>query len=647
MSGIFAYFAPPVSRPDLVMAAMAERLTVTPFIKTSHSGPQSAGVGTASLDHFAWERRPIHSANGRLTLWMIGEFFNYKDRLTQVERERGIELNGDLARFALEVYQAEGVEGLTALSGTFQLAIWDEQVGQFLLVNDRTGFYPHYFYHRGQTFVLAPSLQSILAAPDVAAVPDETAVAQFLRFQQILGGRSWIRNVSLIPPATILRFQRSEGALTARRYWDWDQISQRENVPADEALDECCRLFRAAVENRTGAVRTALLLSGGLDSRAILAFVPDPARVATFTYGSPKSLDVQLAARIARTAGSPHECEPLYDGAWVQSGSDQFLGLIDAAQSVIHSHWMTSLPRIRRTADIVLTGWGGGTILGGYVDSYERDAQYRALTNEGDLARAMYEAFCRHLTWPGLTDEEEFRLTTSTNGQALRGVAFETLCQEFNKTRHYDPGVRLDAFYIDQHERRKTLYMHVVARGFVEARAPFKDDDLVSYFLSLPEHVRRSPWLVRAILHRQAPALARIPYEKDGLPPHPSERVRTMYRVVRRARRLWRDVLRQPPPTHLYADYEEYLRTDLRPWMEELLFSRRSLAHTWFDPTAVRKLWNRHLSGREPWTIGKIMPIVTIEQVMRRFFDGATEANIGPAKLERIPDKVAGDEACG
>jgi asparagine synthase (glutamine-hydrolysing) len=110
---------------------------------------------------------------------------------------------------------------------------------------------------------------------------------------------------------------------------------------------------------------------------------------------------------------------------------------------------------------------------------------------------------------------------------------------------------------------------------------------------------------------------------------------------------MWRDVRRQPPSTHLYADYEEHLRTDLRAWIEELLFSRRSQSSAWFDPAAVRKLWNRHLSGQEPWTIGKIMPIVTIDQVMRRFFDGATEVKIAPAPLEGIHDEVAGNEAYG
>ena len=202
---------------------MADRLVVTPYVLTSHDRlPYSGSVGTASLGYFKWERRPVRSPDGRFTLWLIGEFFHCHDRVKQVERERGIDLDGDLARFALEVYRADGVEGLTALSGTFQIAIWDELSGEFLLVNDRTGYYPHYFYHRGQSFVLAPSLQSLLAAPNVSPVPDEAAFAQFMRFQQILGARSWVRDVSLVPPATVLRIGWRDGTVSTHRYWDWD-----------------------------------------------------------------------------------------------------------------------------------------------------------------------------------------------------------------------------------------------------------------------------------------------------------------------------------------------------------------------------------------------------------------------------------------
>src|SRR5262245_39704578 len=461
MSGIFAYFTASGERSEPVVRKMAERLAVTPHIRTSHTClPYAGGVGTSSVGHFAWEQRPVHSADGRLHLWMVGEFFQYSNRIRQAEGDTGDDFRGNLAEFALEVYRAEGVKGIGALSGTFQIAIWDSDTDELLLISDRAGFYPHYFYHRGRTFVLAPLLRSLLAAPEVSALPDEAAVAQFLRFQQILGSRSWVKDVTLVPPATVLKFSWREGTLTAKRFWDWDDIRPQPQVTAHEALDGCSRLFGAAVRARTDSTRAAILLSGGLDSRGILAFAGNPSRVRTYTYGARESHDVQLASRVARTMGSPHEWVPFSDGTWVQSCADQYLALTEGVQSVVHSHWLAALHRIQGRADVVLTGWGGGTILGGYLDSYERDATYRAVTDEEELERIFYEAFCRHLTWPGLTDDEEASLTASGYGLRLRGVAWETFRQEYSQTRHYDPRLRLDAFYLYQHERRTTLYIH-------------------------------------------------------------------------------------------------------------------------------------------------------------------------------------------
>jgi len=641
MSGLIAYFTRAEDRLPHVLDVMTTHLAVTPSVRTSYTRlhPGSA-VGTASLGVFSWETRsPVRSPDGEVALWMVGEFFHHDQRLGEVARRAGVDLQDDLGKFALEVYRSDGVQGLAALSGTFQIAIWDSGARELVLVNDRLGFYPHYVYQRGQTFVLAPSLRALVAAPEVAAVPDEVAIAQFLRFQQILGNRSWVRDVSLLPPATIVRFRSRDGAMTVHRYRDWDQVRPYGRVDAGDALDECSRLFERSVVARTRRGRTALLLSGGLDSRTILAFTPEPTRQLTLTYGASGSLDVTIAEKIARTAGSPHEWDPYEDGRWVQHIADTYVGLTDGVQSAIHGHGLSTVERVKDRTDAVLTGWGGGTILGGYLDSYELDAKYRALTDEEALTQALYDAFCRRLTWPGLIDAEEHQLTASVAGQRLRGLALESFREEFRLTSHYDPAVRLDGFYIDQHERRCTLYMHVMARGFVEARAPFKDDDLTSYFLSLPETVRRSPWLIRAILHRRSPALAAIPYERDGLPPHPNTIIRGSHSVRRRTSMAWHRARRRHPPTRLYADYEHYLRTDLRSWAEDLLFSDQSRARGWFNPDAVTTLWARHLSGRELWTIGKVMPLVTIEQVMRHLFEpSAAAANVPDTRLAQVDD---------
>jgi asparagine synthase (glutamine-hydrolysing) len=628
MSGIFGLVTPNPEAVASTLQRMAARLAVTPFVTSHYSCPAPGiGIGAATLGYFEWERRaPVQSPDGTIALWLVGEFFH-----TGVSaRRQGVQQgeSADQARFALAVYMADGLDGLAALSGTFQIAIWHRATEELVLINDRVGFYPHYYCHRGGTFVFAPSLRSLLAVPEVPREPDDAAIAQFLRFQQILGSRSWLRDVSLIPPATQLRVSLKDGKLTAARYWDWDQLHPDERITRRQALEGCTELFQSAVDARIDPERSALLLSGGLDSRAILAFAREPARQMTVTFGAPGSLDVALAGRIAASAGSRHEWDPYADGHWVRRNTGEYLDLTEAAQSVIHAHGLSTTRSLRGRAAVILTGWGGGTIPGGYLDSYEWDARYRAAPNEDVLVRLFYEAFCLRLTWPGLTDDEEARLLSSPAGAHLRRLAFDTFVDEFRATRHYDPAVRLDAFYIEQHERRGTLYMHVVARGYVEARAPYKDDAFQTYFFSIPESIRRSPWLIRAMLHRRAPALARIPYERDGLPPHPSATVRTLAKVMRRAGRVWRRVRGLEPPTRLYADYEHYVRTDLRPWMEALLFSDSLLSRGWFDGRALRQLWERHLSGMELWTIGKIMPIVTIEQAMRYLFDDATHPGV-------------------
>jgi asparagine synthase (glutamine-hydrolysing) len=624
MSGIFAYFSRHEDRRDASAAAIAHRLSTTEHVQIAQAVVEPGGVvGTASLQVYDWERRPARTPDGSVSLWMVGEFFHHGRRLTEAVRTSGVDLERDLARFALEVYQHEGVHGLTALSGTYQIAIWDRAARELTLVNDRLGFYPHYLCRTERCLVLAPSLHALLAAGEVPLRPDTVAMAQFLRFQHLLGTRTWVEGVSLIPPASIVRYSARTAVLRSHRYWDWDRIRPVGHASREDALEECSHLFSRAVAARTRP-RTALLLSGGLDSRTILAFSPESRAQLTLTFGARESLDAAIAQQVAAAVGCPHEHDDYRDGRWVEEFAPLYLRLTDGAQSVIHSHGLTTLARIRGKADAVMTGWGGGTIIGGYLDSYKWDAHFRSLAHEGALTAALFEAFCRRLTWPGLTDEEELRVTDTDAGRLLRGVAFESFEDEFRRTRHVDPAVRLDGFYIDQHERRCTLTMHVMARGFVEARAPFKDDGLVDYFLSLPEAIRRTPWLIRAVLNRQSPMLAAIPYERDGLPPHPSRVVRRMYDVRQRSLRLWR----RGHQTRLYADYEHYLRADLRGWAEDMLFGRPTRQRALFNHQAVRALWQRHLDGGELWTIGKIMPLITIEQVARHLFDAPLDATI-------------------
>jgi asparagine synthase (glutamine-hydrolysing) len=130
--------------------------------------------------------------------------------------------------------------------------------------------------------------------------------------------------------------------------------------------------------------------------------------------------------------------------------------------------------------------------------------------------------------------------------------------------------------------------------------------------------VRGHQLLYRHIITRELPRLANIPYDKQEFLPSVNPLLhKTQAFTVRVRRRL--GVF---PKRHtLYADYENYLRHDLRAWAEAILFDPRTEQRGIFDMNFVRSLMKRHMDGREEWTIGKIAPLITFEMVMRQYFD--------------------------
>jgi asparagine synthase (glutamine-hydrolysing) len=117
--------------------------------------------------------------------------------------------------------------------------------------------------------------------------------------------------------------------------------------------------------------------------------------------------------------------------------------------------------------------------------------------------------------------------------------------------------------------------------------------------------------------------VAYVPYDHDELLPTTRPLIRGVHTLaVKVKRRFNRHLWSIFPERHtLYADYEAYLRDELREWAEEILFDRRTAERGIFNPSFLRTLLDRHLSGLEEWTIGKIAPVMTYEMMLRRLYD--------------------------
>lgn len=570
-------------------------------------------LGRIGIGIFNKMSQPVWNSSGTVALVMAGEFYDTDSSQQNIPA-------GSDEHIALALYESLGANFVSHLKGAFIIAIWDKSRRQLLIANDRFGLYPLYYAHINSKFIFAPEIKGVLCDNAFSRRLDLTALAQYMRFQHLLGERTFFEDIQALPNASLLIYDWTTASLKIKSYWTFADIPYRPEVSFDEAVKETGRLFRKAVQRLSSDVyQPGLYLSGGLDSRAILGMI-ERRPVVSLSYGIRNCRDVYYAQRVAQTVGSDHHWFDLPNGDWVREYVDFHLDLTEGFHSWIHSHGISTLVQARQLIDVNLTGWDGGTVMG-HDDSIE-PLQYSAVDDTALMTRLFY-LFNQKYTWPSITETEERLLYNEPLGRQILGLAFDSFRTELSSYLHYRPDVRAEYFYLRNHCGRLTQNLVTFTRSHIEVRFPFFDYDLFDFLYSLPATRRGHRVLYQSVIQREFPRLAYIPYDHDEFLPTTRSMVRKAHAAgIKFQRRFNRHIHKLFPERYtLYADYENYIRDELRDWTEDILYNHRTTERGIFNPDFLHTLMDRHLSGLEEWTIGKIAPVMTYEMMLRRFYD--------------------------
>ena len=246
-----------------------------------------------------------------------------------------------------------------------------------------------------------------------------------------------------------------------------------------------------------------------------------------------------------------------------------------------------------------------------------------SLTNDTAFLTYLFWVMNQKASWPCIDAAEEQVLYGPELRPQVQGRAFDGLRTEVNRFSQFDHWRRFEYFTLWNQTGRRTHYHVVCMRSHIEVRYPFHDYSLVDFMYSLPLEMRLGSRLHIAIINHEAPELALVPRDCTDQLITDRRLVKLSHAFIQKVKhRVNRHVAPIFPETvSLYADYENWLRKDLKDWAESILFDRRTVERGIFDPKAVRALWARHLSGLEMHTIGKIAPIMSYELMLRRLYD--------------------------
>lgn len=211
-------------------------------------------------------RQPMVERDAVLTY--SGELYNYRELRRELEAAGHAFKTQSDTEVVLHAYLEWGEGMVERLNGMYAFAVWDGAAQELLLVRDRLGIKPLYYYLAGGGLLFGSEPKAVFANPLTARVADPIGLCGFLTLTHTPDGRTIFRDLYDLPPGHCARFSR-EG-LRKRCYWKLQARPHEDDLPT--TIAKVRELLEDIVARQLVAdVPLCMLLSGGLDSSALTA----------------------------------------------------------------------------------------------------------------------------------------------------------------------------------------------------------------------------------------------------------------------------------------------------------------------------------------------------------------------------------------
>jgi asparagine synthase (glutamine-hydrolysing) len=216
------------------MCGIAGVITSSPSAaELRHRGPDDFGItldGPVGLVHtrlsiidLAGGHQPIVTPGHELSAVVNGEIYNYVELRREYTARSGVEpLTHSDSESVLQVYAAEGVQGLRHLNGMFALALHDRARRRVVLARDRLGIKPLYVYCDATRVAFGSELKALPLLPTPPAL-DADAIAQFLENEFLSGEHTVFAGIRHVPPGHALVIDHALN-VQRERYWSLQQL---------------------------------------------------------------------------------------------------------------------------------------------------------------------------------------------------------------------------------------------------------------------------------------------------------------------------------------------------------------------------------------------------------------------------------------
>src|ERR1700736_369196 len=242
-------------------------------------GPDASGVWSdhnAALGHRrlavidipgGTQPMSVHTPHGDVVMVYSGETYNFKElRDELIAKGEKFQTSSD-TEVVLRGYLQWGEALADRLNGMYAFAIWDSRERKLVMIRDRMGIKPFYFYPTPDGVLFGSEPKAILVNPLAKRVVDVDGLREMLVPVKTPKHAVW-KGMQEVEPGTIVTVD--DRGVRTRTYWRLE--SKLHTDDRDTTVAKVRELLDDIVTRQLVAdVPRCVLLSGGLDSSAITA----------------------------------------------------------------------------------------------------------------------------------------------------------------------------------------------------------------------------------------------------------------------------------------------------------------------------------------------------------------------------------------
>jgi hypothetical protein len=401
----------------------------------------------------------------------------------------------------LNALQEPSPRALDAAKGSFAAFAWDASGRRLDLVADAVGTRPLYYLLDEDACIFATNLRTLLELAGDRPRIDETSVAELVLTRALVGNYTPYSNIKLLRGGECLSVTPKAHSLS--RYFEFPAPDPRQ-VDYDDAVRRTHQVFMQAVRRRLRAPRVEAMLSGGLDSRAVVAALVDlGVDVSSMAFAEAGTFDDVLSQQAAMALGVRHRL--IHFQRLVDAGRAPFLGLVRA-------NLPSEAPAPEARGRQIWSGDGGSVLLG---------AVYMTEANVAEAERLAGEEMATRVA-PESAPQAPAPLLSPSRANALKAEVRQRLAAELEAG---PPGDRLFHYYLRNNQARHLHhYFENIDLWRSEPVLPFFDRDFAATVCRLPREYYLRHRLYHDLLALFRAPAAETPWQAygDHLPcPHP------------------------------------------------------------------------------------------------------------------------------